>query len=315
MTSLLSTFFTQIYAASPFFILVGLGYYLAKVRHWPTTFARDLTRFLFNIGFPLMLFNIMAQFYKQPAVDARLLLAYFGGSFIVYLLARLYSQGLLKLTASEASVFGIGGIFSNNVMLGMPIVMLFLGKEALPVAAFIITLDALLLWSLVSISIEWAQSGSFSLKGFYITFTRVIRNPVVMGVLLGLLVSLFKKPIPSFAQNTLDIITDMTPPLALFLLGLGLGEHKVFARLHISSSMCLFKLFIHPWVIFACAILLKLPPLETKAITILGSMAMGMNVYLMARYFEVIEGPTASSLVLTTFLSSITTPFLLLFIM
>ncbi|MDG9729104.1 AEC family transporter [Ignatzschineria sp. RMDPL8A] len=314
MTTFITSFLAQLYASLPFFILVGLGYFLVRVRKWPSSFTDGLTRFLFNIAIPVMLFGIMARFYTQPAVDIRLLFAYFGGSFIVYLIARVIGQKGLKLTGSEASVFGVGGIFSNNVMLGIPLVSLFIGPEALPVSALIISFNALLLWSLVSISVEWAEHGSPSLRGVFQTFRGVLKNPIVMGVASGLIVSSFHRPLPSFMQETLSMVTDMTAPLSLFALGLGLAEYKIADRFKTSLGICFIKLFLHPLIIWGCAILLDLPPLETKAIVLLGSMAMGMNVYLMARRFRVIEGPVASSLVISTVASAITTPLILLLI-
>ena len=54
--------------------------------------------------------------------------------------------------------------------------------------------------------------------------------------------------------------------------------------------------------------LLGLPPLETQVVVLLASLAVGANVYLMARHFKVLEGPVAGSLILSTMLSALTTP-------
>ena len=58
----------------------------------------------------------------------------------------------------------------------------------------------------------------------------------------------------------------------------------------------------------AAARLLDLPPLETQAVVLLGSLAVGINVYLMARQFDVMQGPVASAMVMSTTLSALTTP-------
>jgi malonate transporter len=51
--------------------------------------------------------------------------------------------------------------------------------------------------------------------------------------------------------------------------------------------------------------------METKVVVLLGSIAVGANVYLMSRQFKVMEGPVAASLVLSTALASVTTPLVL----
>lgn len=51
--------------------------------------------------------------------------------------------------------------------------------------------------------------------------------------------------------------------------------------------------------------------METRAVVLLGSMAVGVNVYLMSRQFGVLGGPVASSLLLSTAMAALTTPLIL----
>ena len=64
-------------------------------------------------------------------------------------------------------------------------------------------------------------------------------------------------------------------------------------------------------VVWGLARLLGLPKMETQVVVLLASMSVGANVYLMSRQFKALEGPTASSLVLSTALAAITTPLVL----
>ena len=45
---------------------------------------------------------------------------------------------------------------------------------------------------------------------------------------------------------------------------------------------------------------------------LLGSMAVGINVYLMAQKFKVLQGATATSMLISTLLSTLTTPMLMI---
>jgi malonate transporter len=47
---------------------------------------------------------------------------------------------------------------------------------------------------------------------------------------------------------------------------------------------------------------------ETQAVVLLSSLAVGVNVYLMAREFDTLQGPVATSMVLSTALSALTVP-------
>lgn len=308
MTLFLQAFAQQFYALLPFFILIAIGYLLVRVFKWSNHFTEGLTKFLFNLAIPVMLFGVMSRFHTQKEMDPLLVLAYFGASFVLFFIEKIYAKYILKLNSQEGSVFGIGGIFSNNVMIGIPLIMLFMGDEAIAVSALIISFNALLLWSLVSFAIEWAEHGSLSLKGLIMTFRGVLKNPIVIGIMLGLFVSFFRISMPSFATSTIDMFSNMVAPLSLLTLGMGLAKYRLGSNLKVSLNITFFKLIIHPLIIWFAAILLGLPAFETKAIVILGSIATGMNVYLMALKFKVIEDATASSIILTTVLSAITTP-------
>jgi predicted permease len=71
------------------------------------------------------------------------------------------------------------------------------------------------------------------------------------------------------------------------------------------------KLVGQPLAVWAIAWALGLPALETQVVVLLAALPVGINVYLMAREFNAIEGPVATSMLLSTLLAALTTPFAL----
>ena len=67
-----------------------------------------------------------------------------------------------------------------------------------------------------------------------------------------------------------------------------------------------------PGLIWALAYALHLPQQESLVVVLLGSMAVGINVYLMAQKFNVLQGATATSMLISTLLSTLTTPLLMI---
>ena len=57
-----------------------------------------------------------------------------------------------------------------------------------------------------------------------------------------------------------------------------------------------------------CFLQRPLPLLESKVVVLLGSMAVGVNVYLMSQKFNVITGPAAASMLFSTVFAAVTTP-------
>ena len=304
----MKVFLQQIALAAPLFALVFVGYALMRFSGWPKSMSDNLTRFVFSVALPAMLFRLMSDFSKLPPVDARLLLAFFGGCLLVFAIGRLIAWKLFGLDGVGQSVFALGGVFSNNVMLGLPLAKVALGEAAVPSVALVLVFNALILWTLVTVSVEWARHGHFSVRGFAQTARAVLTNPIVAGILSGSLFGLTGLPIPAVADTPLVMLGHAATPLALMALGMGLAEYGVREGWRISLAISGIKLLVQPLVVWLLARGLGLPSLETQVVVLLASIAVGANVYLMSRQFRALEGPVAGSLLLSTGLAALTTP-------
>lgn len=307
----MSGFLHHFALASPLFVLVLLGYALARWSHWPATASAAISRFAYAVAMPAMLFRMMGDMSHLPPVDVRLLLAFFGGCFLVFIIGRLVGGSLFRLDGVAQSVFALGGVFSNNVMLGIAIAKATLGDKALPAVSIIIVFNALVLWTLVTVSVEWARHGEFSARGFVKTTRGVLTNPVVASILAGTAWGLAALPLPVFVDAPLAMLGQAAVPLSLVALGMGLAAYRIREGLSQSLAMSFIKLAVQPLVVWLLARALGLPPLETTVVTLLASLAMGINVYMMAQQFRSMQGPVAAALVLTTLLSAFTAPLVL----
>jgi malonate transporter and related proteins len=296
---------------APLFLLVLLGYALSRWFGWPRAASDALTRFVFAVAIPAFLFRLMSDFSRLPPVDARLLLAYFGGALLVFALGRVIAAKFFRLDGVSQSVFAMGGIFSNNVLLGVPLAKVTLGDAALPSVSLILVFNSLLLWTLVTVSVEWARHRELSAHGFARTALSVVTNPVVSGILVGTVFGFTGLRLPTFLDETIRLVSEAAIPMSLIALGMGLAEYGIRAGWRQSVAITVLKLVAAPLTVFLLARMLELPPLETQAVVVMAALPVGANVYLMAREFNAMEGPVASSLVLTTVLAAVTTPLLL----
>lgn len=312
MPALLHTLLHQILLSMPLFILIALGWMLVRWRKWPDSITEALNRVVFKIALPAMLFRLMSDFGQSPPVDARLLIAFFGSCLIVFVLGRVIASRLFKLDGISGSVFALGGIFSNNVMLGLPIATVMLGERAIPSVALVLVFNGLILWTLATVSVEWVKHGALNLKGFGKTAVSVLKNPLIIAILSGTLFSLTGIPLPQMIDKPVSMLGTIAVPLALAALGMSLAAYKVKDGLKESYAICLLKLIVQPLVIWGLAVMLGLPPLESKVVVLLGSMSVGINVYLMSQQFNALTGPAATSMLLSTVFSAVTTPLLLM---
>jgi len=293
---------------APLFLLVLLGFALTRLSRWPRAATDALTRFVFTVAMPALLFRLMSDFSRLPPVDARILLVYFGGCLIVYGAGRMLGGVLFGMDGVARSVFAMGGIFANTVMLGLPIAKVTLGDAALPGMSLVIVFNSLILWTLVTLSVEWARHRELSARGFARTLRGVVLNPIVASILLGTAFGFTHLPLPDVADRTLALVAEAALPLSLIALGMGLVEFDIRAGARVTFTLSAVKLVVQPLAVFALARLVGLAPLDTAVVVLLAALPIGANVYLMARQFATLEGPVASSIVLTTALAALTTP-------
>ena len=296
---------------APLFLLVFLGFALSSFARWPRSATDALTRFVFTVAVPALLFRLMTDFARLPRVDARILLAYFGGCLAVYAMGRLIGARVFRMDGVSQSVFAMGGIFSNNVMLGLPIAKVTLGDAALPGVSLLLVFNSLILWTVVTVSVEWARNRELSARALAKTLRGVLLNPIVSSILIGMAFGFSGLPLPGVVDRTLELVALAAVPLSLIALGMGLAEFGVRAGVTVSAALGAMKLLVQPLVVYAAARLLGVPQLETSVCVLIAALPIGANVYLMARQFNALTGPVASAIVLTTVLGALTTPVVL----
>ncbi|WP_085317735.1 AEC family transporter [Derxia lacustris] len=304
----MSAFLDNLLLAFPLFALVLLGWCLARWSGWGDDMARTLLRFVFSIGLPALLFRLMAGLSKLPPVDGRLLAAYFGSVFVVFALARLAAWKGFGLDGEAQSVFALGGVFPNNVMLGIPLARVLLGDAALPGVALVLVFNSLTLWTLVTVSVEWSRHGAVSPAGFAKVVKSVLTNPLVAAILLGSLFGTTRLDLPRPLDATLAMIGEAAAPLSLIALGMGIVEYGLREALGQSLAIAGFKLLAQPLVALGIALATGLGEMETAVAVLMTSLATGSNVYLMAQQFGRMQGAVAGAIVLGTALGAITTP-------
>jgi malonate transporter and related proteins len=308
---LVTTFWQFFRLSAPLFAVVFVGYFVARRKFWKSEWTDRFSKFVFVVLLPALLFHLMSGLSRLPPVDWRLLLAFFGGCFVVFGIGRVVASRFFRLDGVAQSVFALGGVFSNNVLLGVPLIRVTLGPAALPSVALVLVFNALILWTLVTVSVEWARHGSLSLTGFGKTARGVVTNPIVAAILLGTGFGLSGWVLPPPLDRALSIVGQIAAPGALLALGMGLAEYEVAEQWRPSLAITVIKLIVQPLVVWLLAVAIGLPPMERTVVVVLASMSVGANVYLMAAQFETQKGVIASSLVLSTALAAVTTPILL----
>ena len=308
----MSTFIHNFWLAFPLFFLVALGYFFTKVKLVAPAMGAALSKFSFTVSLPCLLFKLMSGIGSLPSPDWKIVIAFFGSCFLVFFIGRVFSKRIFQLNGEDQTIFGMAGVFSNNVQLGVPISVALLGNEAMPSIAVIFSLNAFLMWVLVTVAIEMSRSKSPQIgKTIVEGIIRTLKNPIIVGIILGGMWSLTSFALPDPLQKGVDLMAGAASPLALFAVGVGLTQYSVKSGLKLSASISVLKLAVQPLIVFFLAQLLDLDWQATRAACLLACLPVGVNVYIMAQEFNALKAVAANSLLITTALSTVTLPLIM----
>jgi malonate transporter and related proteins len=193
----------------------------------------------------------------------------------------------------------------------LPLAKSTLGPAAVPAAAMVIVFNAITLWTLVTISIEWSRHGSFTLRGIGKMAWGVITSPLVAGIVCGTLFGLSGLTFPAWVDTGLDAMSAVAGPAALLILGMGLVQYGIRTGWQHCVAISSIKLILMPLTVWLLASLLGLSTIVTATIVLMASLSTGANVYLMALQFKSMQSAIAGSMVLSTAAAAITTPLIL----
>ncbi len=196
-------------------------------------------------------------------------------------------------------------------MLGIPIIQRAYGQDALLVIYTIIGLHAPILLSTAIVTMEVARrDGGHVLATVKLAAWRVISNPLLVGIIMGLIVNFsgfgLLEPIDAFTQMMAAAVV----PAALFGLGGALNEYSVRDNWIQPSVLTGLKLFLQP----AIAWLLLVPVLGVehdiaRFAVVLAGMPSGINVYIFATSYKRAEDIAANTVLFSTGMSILSISF------
>lgn len=289
----------------PFFALIGLGYWAGRTRFFSAEATTYLTKFVFYFALSAMLFRFSANLSLAEVWDTRLVAAYLWGTAFVYGIAT--AVGFIRrldvpTVAIEAQCAAIG----NTGFLGVPMLALLLGPEAIGPVLLVLAVDLVAFSSLIVILITGARDGQISLRMFRTIGLGLVKNPMIVAIVLGFAWSGLSIPIPEPMNDFLAILGGAATPGALFAIGASLAT-KSAERMHIAGWLSFCKLVLHPlFVAFAALFLFGVDPFKAGVIISAAALPVAGNVYILAQHYGVAPQRVSAAILVSTALSIVT---------
>ncbi|MGV6850516.1 MAG: AEC family transporter [Marinibacterium sp.] len=291
----------------PFFAIVGLGFGAGRLNFFGAEATAYLTRFVFYFALSAMLFRFASTLPLNEIVDWRLVGGYLSGTLAVYLLATLVAA-LRGLDVATAAVEAQCSVIGNVGFLGLPMFVVLFGDAAIGPVMLVLATDLIVFSSLIVILINGGRGSGLTLATLRIVALGLVRNPMIVSIMAGLIWSALSLPIPEPLDDFLTILGAAATPGALFAIGASLAGRSA-ERVIVAGWLSLAKLVLHPLAV-AFAVLLLFPIDRFSAMVVISaaSLPVAGNVFMLAQEYGVAPQRASSAILLSTAASILTVP-------
>ena len=287
----------------PVFLVVGTGY-LSVWHKWLNAKNIDsLTTFAQNFAIPCLLFYAIAKIEIGEYFNLRLLVSFYFCALACFIIGFLAAYIYFNRDKEESICIGFTCLFSNSILLGLPIMENAHGPASLGSNYAIIAFHAPFCYLIGILSMEFFRERNKALnfkKSLTQIFNSVLKNPLIIAISSGLLVNIFGLPIPVSLWSGLSIMKEAALPTALFALGGVLYQYRPEGDNLTIGFVIFVSIILHPALVYFASISLSLTLDQIRSAVITAAMAPGINAFLFASTYKKAQPVVASSILLGT---------------
>lgn len=296
----------------PVFLVVGFGYVVSQFKWFGASAVDGLMSFAQNFAVPVLLFQSIAHIDLGSDFDGAMLLAFYAGAFGSFFAGWLAALKWLKRPPEDAVAIGFICLFSNTLLLGIPITERAYGTAALAGNFVIIALHSPVIYTFGITFMEFTRARGTSMSMGRVALralSGVLRTPLVIGILTGFAANILIQngfEIPDAVWAGVDMMARSALPAALFGLGGILYRYRPEGDATAIAMCCLFALLLHPAITFGLGYAFGLDLAQMRSAVVTASMAPGVNAYLFANLYGAARRVAASTLLIGTGMSIFT---------
>lgn len=290
-------------ALLPVVLLIAVGWVAGRAGLVRGESVRDLSNLVFLVLTQALLFRTMAGS-DIAQLDFRPVMQYFLVAGLLF-----FSMLVLYGGNSRASVMALAGIFSNTLMIGVPLIGLAYGEAGQVLLFALISLHALVLLSMATLVLELqvareeaARSGQA--RAVWQTLAAAIRSaivhPVPMPILIGMAWSLTGWGLHPVVDKPLQLLGNAFGPMALVLVGVTLSQTPIRQPWRTALQLSLVKTVLHPLLMLGAGWLLGLRGLALGVMVTAAALPIGANVFLFSQRYRKEEEAITAAVAIST---------------
>jgi malonate transporter and related proteins len=288
----------------PFFALIGVGYLAGRTRFFSEEATVYLTRFVFYFALSAMLFGFAANLDVAAIFSWPFVFAYLLGTGAIWLVVA--SVALARGTSREEAVFEAHtGVIGNVGFLGIPMLSLLLGPEAVGPVLLVLAVDLIVFSSLLTMAVTGLRAGRVNARTFGILGLGLAKNPMIVSVVLGILWGATGFALPGPINEFMTLLGAAATPCALFAIGASLAGRSA-ERVEVAAWLGFAKLILHPAAIALASWALGVGGFAAGVMIAAAALPVAGNVFILAQHYRVAPQRVSTAILLSTAASVLT---------
>jgi hypothetical protein len=280
----------------PILLLMALGFFSRKMRILKSGDERVLNAYVYYFALPALFFIDLAE----ANLTYNDLGFVFAGITPVILVVAIYTFFYLIFRFSKNTLYLLilSTVFGSYAFFGIPfIIFAFPTGEAEHLAA--ISASSI---SVISVTISITVLELYKLEkstiwqGVKRVAKRLSKNPLIISIVSGILLSLSGLEIPSYISTPLHMLGSTTAAVAIFLLGVFLYGRKYTNKAR-AFKLSMLRIIFLPTLAFLITSVFNLPDLEKTTLVLMHAMPIAISMIVLSERYD-FHKETIASLIL-----------------
>ena len=294
----------------PVFLVIGFGYLAVWQKWFSDSGVEALMKFTQTFAIPCLLFRAVSTLDLGQTFHFALLGSFYFGAVCGFCLGLFGARFLCKRTWDDSVAIGFCCLFSNSVLLGLPITERAYGTAALTANFAIIAVHAPICYGIGITIMELVRGrGSSAQELLRKVLQAIFKNALVIALGLGFFVNLLGIILPVVLTDGLDLLATSALPAALFGLGGVLVRYRPEGDLRVIFYICAISLLVHPSLVWITGHYFELSDTDFRSAVLTAAMAPGINAYIFANMYGTARRVAASAVLISTALTILTASF------
>ncbi len=293
-------------ATVPVFMMMVLGYAFRRVRLVDEKFAAGLDRFVFRAALPVLLFSQMAPLDLGEVWDTPFVLFCAGATLCSILIAAVLARFVIRERTLRGEMIQVS-YRSSAALLGTALITNLYGSTAMAPLMIIGAVPIYNVFAVLVLAVYAPGEGEGLTAGtMRRTMKGVVTNPIILGILAGLLWSALRLPYPPVLAKTVSNLGGLATPLGLMAMGAAFDIRKVSGLMGPALTASFMKLIGLCAVFLPLAVLCGFRTEKLIAIMVMLGSASTVSCYVMARNMGHEGSLTSGAVAVTTLLAAFT---------